>query len=198
MKLATDTSALARVAAAQRGVFAKADLQALLAERHPAAFARRVAALEAAGALSRFCRGWYVREPFDLATLSQRLAPESYVSFGTALARTLHIGSRPTRQLLAVKTGHARTYRRLGYEIQHLRVADHLLFGYAIEGGVRFAEPEKAVLDSLYFHLRGRRYPYDVFSDIDYASLERARLDRYLRRYRNPKFVTFVQRLLDR
>lgn len=196
MILDADTRAVARVAAIQRGVLSKADLQTLFAERHPAAFTRRVRALESAGTLRRFCRGFYVCEPFDLPTLSQRIAPESYVSFGTALARHLLIGTVPARQLIAAKAGRARSYRGLGFEIVHLRIAPHLDFGHTASDGVQWADPEKAVLDVLYFHLRGRRYPFDIHSDIDYSRLDPTRVAAYLRRYRNPKFVTFATRVM--
>jgi hypothetical protein len=45
-------------------------------------------------------------------------------------------------------------------------------------------------------HLRGRRYPFDVFSDIDPARLDRQRLETYLKRYRNPRFVAFARGVL--
>ena len=196
VNLDQDSRAVARIATAQRGVLSKADLQTLLAERHPAAFTRRVAALERHRALRRFCRGFYVHEPFDLPTLSQRLAPTSYVSFGTVLARHLLIGPRPDRQLLAAKVGRAHTYRGLDHEIVHLSIAPHLDFGHTTIDGVRWADAEKATLDVLYFHLRGRRYPFDLYSDIDYSRLDRKRLTTYLQRYRNPKFVTFAERIL--
>ncbi|MCY3003050.1 MAG: hypothetical protein NTV21_14705 [Planctomycetota bacterium] len=191
-----DTERVRGVAGAQRGVFSKADLQVLLAERHPAAFTRRVAALEEAGVLRRFSRGMYVTGEFDLATLSQRLAPGSYVSFGNALARHLVIGTRPERQLVAAKPGRAHEYSGLGFEIVHVQIAPHLDFGHAVVDGVRWADAEKATLDTLYFHLRGRRFPFDVFSDIDPARLDRARLEAYLERYRNPRFVAFARGVL--
>lgn len=196
MKYATDARAIEKAAAAQGGVFSKADLQTLLAEPHPAAFARRYRALEKNGALRRFCRGFYVAESFDLPTLSQRIAPDSYVSFGTVLARELLIGPQPSRRVSAVKPGKSRTYEGLGYELVHLHVAPHLMFGYAPTDGVQFADAEKAVLDVLYFHLRGRRYPFDVYSDIDFSRLDRERLESHLKRYRNPKFVAFARQLV--
>jgi predicted transcriptional regulator of viral defense system len=192
-----DVQLVTRSAPEQRGVYSKGDLQVLLAERHPAAFQRRAQALEAAGFLRRFCRGMYVSDPFDLPTLSQQLGPESYVSFGTALARHLLIGPRPDRQLLAAKPGHSRTYRGLGVEVVHLQIARHLDFGHTVIDGVRWADAEKAVLDTLYFHLRGRRAPFDVHSDIDFAALDRGRIACYLERYRNPKFVAFARGVLD-
>jgi hypothetical protein len=197
MKRGSDARAIERVAPSQRGVFSKADLQSLLAERHPAAFVRRITALEEDEVLRRFCRGWYVSESFDLPTLSQRLAPRSFVSFGTVLARALLIGPRPERQLIAAKVGRSRTYQNLGHEIVHVHIAPHLDFGHTATGGVQFADPERAVLDVLYFHLRGRRYPFDLYSDIDFGKLDSRRLSTYLDRYRNPKFVAFAKRVLE-
>lgn len=197
MKKESDARAVARVASALRGVLTNADLQALLADPHPASFIRRVRALEQDQVVRRFCRGFYVHEPFDLPTLSQRLAPDSYVSFGTVLAQHLVIGTRPERQLIAAKLGRPRTYRGLGHEIVHLHIARHLDFGHAAVRGVHFADAEKAVLDALYFHLRGRCYPFDIYSDLDVSRLDRKRLRTYLARYRNPKFVTFARRVLE-
>jgi predicted transcriptional regulator of viral defense system len=193
----SDAALLERVRAAQRGVFSRVDLQVLLQEPHAEGFRRRIRALEQDGLLRRFVRGVYVTAGFDLPTLSQRLAADSYVSFGTALARHLVIGTRPERQLLAAKPGRAHEYRGLDVEIVHVHIAAHLDFGHAVVDGVRWADAEKAALDSLYFHLRGRRYPFDVFSDLDLRRLDRARLEDYLARYRNPKFVTFARSVLE-
>lgn len=192
MNLPADLAAVAQVLPHQRGVLAKADLQTLLAEPHPTAFVRRVQALERAGAIRRFVRGFYVGPEFDLPTLSQRLAPDSYVTGHTVLARELIVGPRADRQVIAAKVGRARTYRSLGYEVRHLSLAPHLHFGIRSIDGVRFADAEKATLDTLYFHLRGHRQPFDVHGDLALERLDRRRLRKYLRHYRNPKFVTFA------
>ncbi len=197
MNAAADTEAIDRLAKGQRGVFSKADLQTLMADPHPASFVRRVNRLIDSGHLRGLSRGWYVAREFDLPTLSQRLAPDSYLSLSTVLARELLIGPRPDRQVTAVKTGVGRTYTGLGCEVVHLHIASHLSFGFQAKDGVRTADAEKAVLDVLYFHLRGRRYPYDIYSDIDYARLDRSRLRSYLVKYRNPRFVSFAAKILE-
>ena len=193
----TDYQLLSRLDAAQRGVYSKSDLQTAFGELHPAAFVRRVRALLDHGILRRFCRGWYVGEVFDLATLSQRLAPESYVSFGTVLARDLIIGTSLDRQIMAVKAGRPRRYSCDGHVIEHVSTAEELLFGFTTTDGVRYANAEKAALDTLYYHLRGRRYSFDIYSDIALHKLDKARLRDYLSRYRNPKFVAFVKGVLE-
>jgi hypothetical protein len=193
----SDQRSVASLASAMHGVWSKGDLQTLFAERHPAALTRRIDALLATGSLRRFARGFYVSEQFDVPTLSQRLAPDSYVSIGTVLAKHLVIGPRPDRQLIAIRSGKPRKYRAIGIEIVHLHIAPHLDFGHAAVDGVRFADAEKAALDALYFHLRGRRYPFDIWSDLDATRLDRRRLRSYLKRYANPKFVKFASRILE-
>lgn len=52
------------------------------------------------------------------------------------------------------------------------------------------------MLDTLYFHLRGQRYVFDPFSDVDTSRLDPGRLRDYLGRYRNPRFVAFARNTL--
>jgi len=196
MKVVDDVKTLRKLESSQRGVFSKADLQNALAERHPAAFVRRINALLENEILWRFCRGWYVTEGFDLATLSQRIAPESYISFTTVLARHLIVGPNPEGKIVAVKTGRSRRYQDRGLVIEHVTVARDLLFGFSVDDGVRYADPEKAFLDTLYFHLRGRAYPFDIYSDMAVDRLDGTRVSEYLGRYRNPKFVAFAEGVL--
>ena len=193
MNAVTDMALVAQLRPQQRGVFSKSDLQSLLAERHPAAFTRRLATLQRHKALQRFARGWYVTPgTFDLATLSQRVAPQSYISFAAVLARALVVGPVPQREIWAVKRGRSRTYRAGGFRLVHLGVADHLFFGFNVEDGVRWATPEKAFLDVLSFHLHGMRYPFDIYSDLSLDQLDQRRIEEYLAQYRNPKLVAFV------
>lgn len=196
MNAAIDARIIQGLEQPQRGVFSKADLQTALAERHPAAFARRIDALLNLGILRRFSRGWYVTEDFDLATLSQRLAPASYISFSTVLARHLIVGPDPKDGIVAVKTGRPRRYALGDSVIEHVSVNDALLFGFETVDGVRYADAEKACIDTLYFHLRGRRYPFDIYSDMAVDRLDQARVRHYLERYNNPRFVAFAEGVL--
>lgn len=196
MNALSDTRLLQRLGPEQRGIFSKGDLQTAFAEPHSAAFVRRVNVLMDHGVLRRFCRGWYVAEEFDLATLSQRLAPESYISFSTVLAEHLIIGPNPAGRIVAVKTGRPRRYSNDEFAIEHVSAAEDLIFGFSTTDGVRYADAEKAFIDTLYFHLRGRRFPFDIYSDMATHRLDQAKIRKYLGKYRNPKFVTFVEGVL--
>ncbi len=197
MNLVADSQLVTRHSAAQGGVFSSADLQTAFAEPHPAAFGRRVRRLCDHEVLFRFTRGFYVTEQFELPVLSQRIAPNSCISFETVLARELVIGTDPTHQVVATKVGRARHYAARGFEILHLGIAAHLSFGCKHRAGVRYASVEKAVLDVLYFHLRGRRCAFDIYSDINLSKLDVGRLREYLQRYRTPKFVAFAMQVLE-
>lgn len=180
-----------------RGVFALSDLRNLLQTDNRDVLYRGLSDLEGAGILSRFCRGFYVASDFDPLVLSQRINPESYVSFGNALAKYLLIGSVPRYRVRAAKPGPKRIYSNGEYRIEHLGIKSELVFGYEVVDAVRIALPEKAVLDTLYFYRRGVRFGFDVYSDIDYGQLDRAVIREYLGKYRNPVFVEFARRLTN-
>ena len=196
MKVMADSQLVTRLQAAQGGVFSTADLRTALAETHPAAFGRRIRGLLAQEVLFRFTRGFYVTEPFELPVLSQRIAPGSCISFETVLARELVIGTNPARRIVATRVGRNRRYAALGFEIEHVGVSNELSFGCECTQGIRYANAERAVLDVLYFHLRGRRYAFDIYSDINHRRLDMGRIREYLGHYRNPKFVVFATRVL--
>jgi hypothetical protein len=197
MNAISDSRLVGRLAKVQAGVFSTADLKTALAEPHPAAFGRRVRDLIAHNVLFRFSRGFYVAEEFALPMLSQRIAPDSCISFETVLARNLVIGTSPDRRVVATKLGRTRRYQARGFEIEHVGISAGLLFGCEPTDGVRYADVEKAVLDVLYFHLRGRRFAFDIYSDMHLTKLDLGRVREYLKCYRNPKFVAFAQRVLE-
>lgn len=180
-----------------RGVFALSDLCNLLQTSNRGVLYRGLRDLEQAGVLSRFCRGIYVTTDFDPLVLSQRLCPDSYVSFGNALARHLLIGAVPRYRIRSAKPGPKRVYTNGEYRIEHLSLKPELAFGYETVDGVRIALPEKAVLDTLYLYRRGVRFSFDIYTDIDYGRLDRDLVQAYLGKYRNPVFVNYARRLTD-
>ena len=180
-----------------RGVFSLSDLRNLLQTGNRGVLYRGLKDLEQAGVISRFCRGFYVTRDFDPMVLSQRLSPDSDVSFGNALARRLLIGSVPGYRIRAAKPGPKRVYTNGEYRIEHLSLKSDLVFGYETVDGVRIALPEKAVLDTLYLYRRGVRFSFDIYTDIDYSRLDLALVREYLDKYRNPVFVAYVRRLTD-
>jgi len=186
-----------KFSAEMSGVFSLSDLRNLLQAGNRGVLYRSLRNLETAGIVSRFCRGFYVTSEFDKSALSQRLCPDSYISFGNALARKLLIGSVPRYRLRAVKPGPKRIYTSGEYRIEHLSLQRDLVFGFEVVNGVRWACPEKAVLDTLYFYRQGVRFSFDVYTDVDYTQLDTELVRKYLLVYKSPVFVDFARRLTN-
>lgn len=179
------------------GVFSTAELRALLGTAHEKSLQRAIRSLLEVGALIRFCRGLYVMPDCDLAMVSQRLAPDSYISCGSVLAPALLIGATPKRTIYAVKRGYSRTYRSSMGAVVHFGLGQRtrdLFFGFrSTASGICYADYEKAFLDTLYFYQSGYKFSFHVADDIDVSRLDTARIGKYLRSYKNPRFVQFVK-----
>lgn len=184
-------------AAEFRGVFSLADLRNLLDPTSDTVLFQRLKSLRALGVIRRFGRSFYVTEGFSLETLSSRICPDSCISFATVLADALVIGSIPANTVTAVKCGPSREYLSDWGNVVHLGLAGHLLFGYTVRDGVRYADKEKAFLDTVYYYQKGRRYSFDPYTDVNIDLLDREQLRRYIGRYRNPGFATFVEGFLN-
>lgn len=193
-------SRLTGFAATQKGVFTVSDLESLLETADPVRLQIKLRPFLNAGLLMRFCRGFYVTADFVPEILSQRICPDSALSFGTVLAKNLLIGSVPDKTLYAVKIGPTRNYRSDFYRIVHLGYSaaakSKMSEGYSWQGGIRTADVEKAFLDTLSFYQSGYRFSFNVYSDIDVSRLNRKKIARYLRLYPNPKFKAFVKGVL--
>jgi len=179
------------------GVFALSDLRNLLQTANRDALYRSIKELQSAEILTRFSRGFYVTKGFDPLVLSQRLCPESYISFGNVLAKQLLIGSVPRYRIRAAKIGPKRVYSNGDIRIEHLSLREGLHFGYEVVNGIRVALPEKAVLDTLYFYRRGIRFSFDVYSDVDYSRLNKDIINEFLLKYKNPVFIDFSRSLIN-
>lgn len=195
--------ALQSLSPKHHGVFSTYDLANLFLTKDSLGLSRKLKSFLKAGVLHRFCRGYYVTEDFDLESLSQRLCPHSAISLGTVLAKTRLIGNIPQKTVYAVKIGKTRVYQSTLASIVHLgysssSIGRNLWFGYSLgDVGIRYADKEKAFLDTLYFYQLGHKFSFNVYSDIAVERLDRKKIESYLKKYRNPKFVTFVKGVLD-
>ena len=164
---------ISRLAADQLGVFDRAELRAIISPSSDKSFYGIVRKLVTGGLLRRFSREIYVTTEFDPRALSQKLNPESYVSFANVLADELLIGPVPAHRVMAVKVGPTREYTDGSLMICHVGVKPHLFFGYHPGKGYLRADKEKAVLDTLYLHQKGWKFNFNVYSDVDYSKLDK-------------------------
>ncbi|QQR81761.1 MAG: hypothetical protein IPJ69_06600 [Deltaproteobacteria bacterium] len=187
---------------AHRGVFSVHDLGNFFLTMDFITLNRRLKPFLKEKILRRFCRGFYVAQDFDLELLSEKISPQSAISLGNILAKEMLIGTIPHKTVYAVKSGKTRIYRSSIGQVIHLGFTanrgKNLWFGYdRVENGIRYADKEKAFLDTLYFYQLGYRFPFNVYSDIQTDRLDLKILRQYLSHYKNPKFRKFVEGVMD-
>lgn len=176
-------------------VFTLPDFRILYPEDSEATRFRKLDALVSAGELIRIKNGIYARADADLRSVSQRIAPEAYLSMGTVLAEEGLIGSIPARRVWAVRPGKARNYVSALGVVEHVALSPSLCFGWEIQNGFRRATPEKAWLDAWYVVYKGRRLSFDPVEDVNWTSLDRARWEEMLNKF-DPRFQSHVFNLL--
>jgi predicted transcriptional regulator of viral defense system len=188
------TDSLLRLGAGVGGVFTLMELSSVFNESSKAALHGIISKFTDAGVLTRYCREVYTLDGFDYAALSAKVRRGSCVSLASALAAHRLIGTESPFWVYCVVPARAAEYSGVP-NISYYKLSGELCFGYEPnERGFLMATPEKAVLDTLYFYLRGKRYYFNIFGDIHYGLLDKGRYFDYLARYRNPKFRTFAER----
>jgi predicted transcriptional regulator of viral defense system len=147
-----------------------------------------------AGILKRYCREIYTLANFDSAVLSAKIRQNSYISLGTALAMHRLIGTESPFQIFCIVQTKAAEYKGMP-NISYYKLAKEFCFGFnPNKRGVLIADPEKAVLDTLYFYLHGKKFYFNIFGDINYSLPDKNKFFSYLKRYNNPKFKTFAEK----
>ncbi|MDO8526831.1 MAG: hypothetical protein Q7T03_03980 [Deltaproteobacteria bacterium] len=187
-----------RFKAGMGGVFGYSDLSNIMGTYSTVTNSRAIQKLVKAKILTRIQRGFYVTRPFDLFTLSQRLAPDSYISMDSALAQRGFIGTIPKERLSVVwMKPRAKKIKTPNGDIIYCSLSADLFFGFEMQGAIAMATPEKAFIDMLYFYTKGRRFVIDPLTEVDVSRLNKKSVNAYLKKYKNPKFVKFARRILN-
>jgi hypothetical protein len=192
-----DSRVIEKLAPEMGGVFSNIDLRTLFNQDSPVLFHRRIRLFEEHNILRRFKKGIYVTPEYNAEMLAGRIYPGSYISMGSALAKEMYIGSIPAKTVYSVKTGRNRIFSGPDVTLSYFGISPRLVFGVHSEKGIRYAVAEKAFLDTLYYFQKGRKFSFDIFSDIDISRLDKSLIISWLDRYKNPRFKTFAQGVLS-
>lgn len=175
------------------GVFSLSELSSLFDISSQQMLWIKIKQFEEAGLLKRYSRGIYITQNFDPMILSAKVRTDSYISFGSALAYYKLIGTESPFLVSCIVTSKASEYKG-EVNLSYARISKNLFFGTAIlNNGVRMANAEKAVLDTLYFYQHKKIFYFNIFQDINFSALSKETMDSYLKRYANPKFKAFVR-----
>jgi len=176
------------------GVFTFADLWNLIGLTSSDRTAKVLRRLAREKVLFKIRRNIYTTNEPDLWVLASRLKPNACISMDSVLAQNGLIGTLPARSVSLVTPGPPETIKTPFGLLRFFKIKRDLLFGYQkSKFGVAVADSEKAALDILYYHVRGARFVIDPRTDIDLWKLDQKKLLKYLRAYKNPRFVVFAK-----
>jgi len=179
-----------RLARFDKPYWSVADLQKILGYKDRRTLLVALHRLVCQGVLVRMRRGIYrvsIRSA-DTAVLANLLYRPSYLSFESALSRFGVLNQIPYTVTLATLKRSKRTILQ-ATDVEYRQLRADLFFGYRLEKGLEIAEPEKALLDSLYLMKRGRlSLPLD---ELDLSGLSARKLKSY-----GTRFPGYVQSAL--
>lgn len=183
--------------APQGGVFSISDLKTFVKTGDESTFYRTLKKLVENDILKKFGAGYYITQNFNPEVLCQRLCTSSYISFGTILAKNLVIGSIPANRFWCVKIGPSREYICETISVIQLGIQKKYFFGFENVNGICSATKEKAFLDTLYFYQLGIQFSFNIYQDINLQILDKQIINAYLKKYENPKFISFVKGIIN-
>lgn len=114
--------------------------------------------LRDAAVLTQVTRGVYILRghSFDVEKLATKIYYPSYISFESALSK-YGIINQGLYGLTLATTRHSKKIKLKGIECDYSKIKPELFFGFNLTGGTYIAEPEKALLDTLYLMSRGKK-----------------------------------------
>ncbi len=113
--------------------------------------------LAKAGVVLRLRRNMYVPAgaKIDWELIAEQIAPESYVSFESALSFYNIINQVPY-ELTMARLNKSRRVKLAGKDISFRRLKKELYGGFVVNNKIKIATPEKALLDLIYLSVRGQ------------------------------------------
>ncbi len=178
------------------GVFSLSDLYQLMEEKSLSAKKKKLAKLITSKIILRWQRGIFSTQNFDPWLLAHHLNPKGYISLDSVLSKNGLAGTISKQSVSLVIPLRNRIITKNNFTFSFYKAASPLFFGYSRnEQGVAVADNEKAYLDLLYFYVRGYRFSVDPFIDVNLNKLNKEKYFLYLKKYNNPKFAKFAERM---
>lgn len=130
--------------------------------------------------------------------LVNKLVPDSYISLGTALA-DWGLSTQNPVATTCVSSSRGRKVKSASIDILYRKISPNLFWGFTEKKGryspYKIAEPEKALLDWIYFHLQdGAPVQLD---EIQFEKLSRSRLVAYAKKFPSTVIQTLFFPLLE-
>ncbi|MBL6991513.1 MAG: hypothetical protein ISR65_17140 [Bacteriovoracaceae bacterium] len=178
---------------AQQGVVTKDDLWTIISPSSEVDFYRQLKKLIQEMMIFKILRGYYVGPKFSKAALIMTIRPQAYLSLEYALAYYNLIGTYAQNKIRPIVSISTKNIECPQIIIEYKKIKEDKMFGFEVKDGIKLATKEKAFLDTLYLYQKGTKFYFDIYSDIDISQLDRGTIFKYLKKYKNPKFIKFVK-----
>jgi predicted transcriptional regulator of viral defense system len=142
---------------------------------------------EAGGVIERVTQGIYIPMGgnVSLENIAAQLYIPNYLSFESALARYGILNLIPYTLTFAT-TRKTKNYTLQNKEIEFRQISPKLFFGFVMKNGIYIASPEKALLDEVYFAVRGK-------ATLDLDELNIKKLSRKILKDYSQRFPAYVK-----
>lgn len=179
------------------GVFSLGDLCQLMGKQSRLFQQRSIAKLISSKIILRWKRGIFSTQNFDPWLLAQCLNSKGYISLDSVLSKNGLTGTVSKQAVSLVVPLGKKSVTKNNFVFSFYKASPSLFFGFdRNELGIAIADNEKAYLDLLYFYMRGYRFTIDPFIDVNLSKLNKEKYFLYLKKYKNPKFVKFAERMI--
>jgi predicted transcriptional regulator of viral defense system len=147
---------------------------------------------EVGGVIERVTQGIYIPMGgnVSLENIAAQLYIPNYLSFESALARYGILNLIPYTLTFAT-TRKTKKYTLQNKEIEFRQISPKLFFGFEMKDGIYIASPEKALLDEVYFVVRGK-------ATLDLDELDIKKLSRKILKDYSQRFPTYVKNYLKK
>lgn len=127
----------------------------------------------------------------DEFSIAHFIMNPSYISLESALS-FYGIMTGFSYSITSITTRPPKTATIEGKEYSYSHINPSLFWGYEKNGQFLIADPEKALLDYIYFSLKGLRTMLD-FDEIDTTQIDKTRLSEYARRWGDKRIIKIIK-----
>lgn len=162
-------------------LFTLADFSRLFALENQQTLYKKIQRLEKEGIIQKLIKGKYrySYKPAPAFLTANFLYGPSYISLESALSFYGIITGFPYL-ITSITTRKSKLITADKREFQYSQIADKLFWGYEARNGFLMAEKEKALLDYVYFGLKGLRNR--DFEEMDFSQIDKKKLYLYAKR----------------
>ena len=176
----------------QIALFSLSDFERLFNIKNNNTLYKKIARLEKKRLIKKLIKGkyYFLLNATNDFKIANYLYQPSYISLESALS-FYGIITGFSYKITSISTKKSRAFDIDQKEFQYSQINQNLFWGYEKKENFLIAEKEKALLDYLYFHLKGLR-GFDR-EEFDFKEINRDRLRIYARRFGDERLLKIVR-----